>query len=161
MTALLMLLVELLTSGPEMVVLNADAVSMPTYSMLRRNMMPRRSADLLSVNQSHCVAGWYCCYRAAVEWSGDGCVERRCCLRDDLLRTASRNGATSLGLLHWSREKSPAVRGNCWLTVWCAFSALTLLVGWQEGHPACEKQSVGVLAWLSVWSKVQTCIWPS
>jgi len=22
----------------------------------------------------------------------------------------------------------------------CAFSALTLLVGWQEGHPACKKQ---------------------
>ena len=42
-----------------------------------------------------------------------------------------------------------------------AFSALTLLVGWQEGHPACKKLSGGVLAWLSVWSKVQTCIWPS
>jgi len=40
-----------------------------------------------------------------------------------------------------------------------AFSALTLLVGWQEGHPAC-KNSGGVLAWLSVWSEVQTCIWP-
>ena len=45
--------------------------------------------------------------------------------------------------------------------VMCAFSALTLLVGWQEGHPACKKQSGGVLAWLSVWSEVQTCIWPS
>ena len=43
----------------------------------------------------------------------------------------------------------------------CAFSALTLLVGRQEGHPACKKQSGGVLAWLSVWSEVQTCIWPS
>jgi len=37
-----------------------------------------------------------------------------------------------------------------------AFSALTLLVGWQEKN----KQSGGVLAWLSVWSEVQTCIWP-
>jgi len=36
-----------------------------------------------------------------------------------------------------------------------AFSALTLLVGRQEGHPACKKQSGGVLAWLSVWSKAQ------
>ena len=27
--------------------------------------------------------------------------------------------------------------------------ALTLLVGRQEGHPACKKQSCGVLAWLS------------
>ena len=42
-----------------------------------------------------------------------------------------------------------------------AFSALTLLVGWQEGHPACKKLSGGVLTWLSVWSEVQTCIWPS
>ena len=42
-----------------------------------------------------------------------------------------------------------------------AFSALTLLVGRQEGHPACKKQSGGVLVWLSVWSKVQTCIYPS
>ena len=42
-----------------------------------------------------------------------------------------------------------------------AFSALTLLVGRQEGHPACKKQSGGVLAWLSIWSEVQTCIWLS
>jgi len=38
------------------------------------------------------------------------------------------------------------------------FSALTLLVGRQEGHPTCKKVSGGVLVWLSVWSKVQTCI---
>jgi len=42
-----------------------------------------------------------------------------------------------------------------------AFSALTLLVGQQEGHPACKKLSGGVLVWLSACSKVQTCIWPS
>ena len=56
-----------------------------------------------------------------------------------------------------------------WLPLFCkkcqlltyAFSALVLLVGWQEGHPACKQLSGGVLAWLSVWSKVQTCIWPS
>jgi len=42
-----------------------------------------------------------------------------------------------------------------------AFSALTLLVGRQEGHPACKKLSSGVLAWLSVWTKMQTCLWPS
>jgi len=39
-----------------------------------------------------------------------------------------------------------------------AFSALTLLVRWYEGHPACKKLSGGVLAWLSVWCEVQTCI---
>ena len=34
---------------------------------------------------------------------------------------------------------------------------LMLLVGWQEGHPACKKLSGGVLVWLYVWSNVQTC----
>jgi len=43
----------------------------------------------------------------------------------------------------------------------CAFSALMLLVVRQEGHPACKKLRGGVLAWLSVWCEVQTCIWPS
>jgi len=42
-----------------------------------------------------------------------------------------------------------------------AFRAFMLLVGWQEGHPACKKLSGGVLAWLSVWSEVQICIRPN
>jgi len=42
-----------------------------------------------------------------------------------------------------------------------AFSALTLLAAWQEEHPACKKLSGGMLAWLSVWGKVQICVWPS
>jgi len=37
----------------------------------------------------------------------------------------------------------------------CAFSALTLLVGRQEEHPACKKLSGEVLVWLSVWNEVQ------
>jgi len=37
-----------------------------------------------------------------------------------------------------------------------AFRALTLLVGRQERHPACKKLSGGVVAWLCVWSQVQT-----
>jgi len=48
----------------------------------------------------------------------------------------------------------------CHLVIY-AFSALTLLVGRQEGHPAYKKLSSGVLAWLFVWSDVQICIWPS
>jgi len=48
------------------------------------------------------------------------------------------------------------------LSVLFAFSALTLLVGRQEEHPACKKLlSGGVLAWLSVWSEMQTWMWPS
>ena len=41
-----------------------------------------------------------------------------------------------------------------------AFSALTLLVRWYEGHPASKILSGGMLAWLCVWVKVQICIWP-
>ena len=48
------------------------------------------------------------------------------------------------------------IRNGTWVTV-----NKTLLVGRQEGHPACKKLSGGVLAWLSVWSEVQTCIRPS
>ena len=33
-------------------------------------------------------------------------------------------------------------------TVKSAFSALMLLVVWQEGHLTCKKLSVGMLAWL-------------
>ena len=40
-------------------------------------------------------------------------------------------------------------------------TALTLLVGQQEGHLACKKLSGGVLTWLSVWSEMQTCMWSS
>ena len=47
------------------------------------------------------------------------------------------------------------------LSHWTAFSALTPLVGRQEGHPACKKLSGEVLAWLSVCREVHTCIWPS
>jgi len=50
---------------------------------------------------------------------------------------------------------------SCVISKTVAFSALTLSVGWQEGNPACKKLTGGVLAWLSVWSEVQTCIWPS
>jgi len=46
------------------------------------------------------------------------------------------------------------------LIVVSAFSALTVLVGWQEGHSACKKMT-GLSIPDSVWSEVQTCIWPS
>ena len=39
--------------------------------------------------------------------------------------------------------------------------SLTLLVGRQEVYPVCKKLSGWVLVWLSVWSELQTCIWPS
>jgi len=42
------------------------------------------------------------------------------------------------------------------------FSALTVLVGRQRGHPACKKLSDELLVSLSAWSEVQMiCIWSS
>ena len=62
----------------------------------------------------------------------------------------------------WQRTWITKMQFPCFFVLQViAFSALTLLVGQQEGHPACKKQSGGVLAWLSVWSEMQTCIWPS
>jgi len=54
------------------------------------------------------------------------------------------------------QQNSPFLDGSDY-----AFSALTLLVGQQEGYPACKKLSGRVLTWLSVWCEVQTCIWHS
>jgi len=62
----------------------------------------------------------------------------------------------------WQKNSTPQVYSLVLdLSDLLAFSALMLLVGRQEGHPACKKTSGEVLAWLSVWSEVQTCIWPS
>jgi len=77
---------------------------------------------------------------------------------------------TSMVLVRWIRQvlgiNFDSIKTSAGL--FCGFSlqvsdltALTLLVGRQEEHPACKKLSGGLLAWLSVWSKVQTCIWPS
>jgi len=42
-----------------------------------------------------------------------------------------------------------------------ALSALTLLVGQQEGYPACKKLSGGVLAWLSVGAMCRLAYGPA
>ena len=64
-------------------------------------------------------------------------------------------------LQHYCKIKTDAYQMVLISTRLNAFSALMLLVGQQEGHPACKKLSGGVLALLSLWSEVQTCIWPS
>jgi len=43
----------------------------------------------------------------------------------------------------------------------CAFSALMLLVGQQEGHPACKRLSGGVLVWLSVTARCRLAYGPA
>jgi len=76
--------------------------------------------------------------------------------------------AFGLGRRHWSSPQKCYLIRDIVVIAYCmfviipsAFSALMLLVGRQEGHPACKKLSGGVLAWLPVWSELQTCIWSS
>jgi len=67
-----------------------------------------------------------------------------------------------LAVFRASAHRVDGARGIViWVVCLSAFSALTLLVGRQEGHPACKKLSNEVLGWLSVWSEVQTYILPS
>jgi len=65
-------------------------------------------------------------------------------------------------VIAYKQEATAMVTIDCiaghYLYACVAFSALTLLVGRQEVHPACKNLSGEVLAWLSVWSEVQTCI---
>ena len=42
-----------------------------------------------------------------------------------------------------ARSSGDKVRLISYLVCYYTFSALTLLVGWQEGHPACKKRVVG------------------
>ena len=68
---------------------------------------------------------------------------------------------TSSACKHWHLRTS-ALGIHVYSGLVCFSLECVDAVGWQqEGHPACKKLSGGVLAWLSVWSKVQTCIWPS
>jgi len=78
-----------------------------------------------------------------------------------ILNRQSRAERQSRTKLTVKRQKTIAEYKFYWQNTTLAFSALTLLFGRQEGHPACKKLTGEVLAWLSVWSKVQTCIWPS
>ena len=68
-------------------------------------------------------------------------------------------GFTFLVPAHLCSPGQRAVKRVCVCVCVCV-CVLMLLVGRQEGHLAC-KLSGGVLAWLSVWSEVQTCIWSS
>ena len=62
-----------------------------------------------------------------------------------------------MGLKHWNF--TCLVSGLLQVMQFKNYSQLWVF-RWLEGHPACKKLSGGVLAWLSVWSEVHTCIWP-
>ena len=86
---------------------------------------------------------WSCCCLA--------CSVHACFVWPGFLAMFSLTGTVSTPLLD--------VTFFAGLSSAAAFSALMLLVGQQERHPACKKLSGGVLAWLFVWSELQT--WPS
>ena len=61
---------------------------------------------------------------------------------------------------HRDQLRNPTLGSQVWAAFF-AFNALTLLVGWQQGHLACRKLSGGVLSWsgamctVSCFSKIQ------
>jgi len=48
----------------------------------------------------------------------------------------------------------------CW-SIFCASVLRRCWLGGRKGIRPVKKLSGGVLVWLSVWSEVQTCTWPS
>jgi len=98
--------------------------------------------------------------------------------------TQVRRRAALCQQLGWTQVWYVSFLHKVLLVVVIAFSALTLLVGHREEHPPRKNWVIrcwcgylsgegadylhmvgpmpnGVLLWLSVWSKVQTCIWSS
>jgi len=66
----------------------------------------------------------------------------------DLLSQISDAVSVCLTFTAWCYSSMPSVLWRCWL-------------GGRKGIRPVKKLSGGVLAWLSVWSEVQTCILPS
>ena len=129
--------------------------------------------------QTYCCC---CCGRVTNRLLDSGSLERLECRGDDVVDVAELGFATfstrrsvelcdmSILSADWrsstflQQSAMPRSDSSCWWILTSsllAFSALTLLVVRQEGHLACKTLSGGVLAWLSVWSEVQTCIRPS
>jgi len=66
---------------------------------------------------------------------------------------SARKNGTTYHQRYCSGTLTKKTRGN---------DSLTLVVGHQKGCPVCKKLSHEVLAWLSVWSKMQMIyVWPS
>ena len=119
---------------------------------------------------------WHVCIST---WHSTNMSRHHCDFGVTVLPTSLQWHCCPLSTSGWKHHSSVAYLNVTWLSIngtvssiFCqvlskflsffySFSALTLLVGRQEGHPACKKLSGGVLAWLFVWSGVQICIWPT
>ena len=87
------------------------------------------------------------------------CKCRQHLSNDDCL-DEKREDCQNCYLIHCVLKQCAVIRTH----VGDAFRALTLLVGRQEGHPACKTSLTAWwgTAWLSLWSEVQMiCIWSS
>jgi len=127
-----------------------------TYNVFSGTLNPTHFTSLSGVNIcsifiSQRAYVWRLCYTGVSDWQTSG--------RDphQLPRSAAfqvpHASEVSGGSEHSILALYPVGR---------AFSALTLLVGRQEEHPACKRFSDQVLAWLSLWSEMQMmCIWSS
>ena len=133
-------------SSPESSMLTTQLPSHPWYALYFRfygcccaqwAIWRRVNTTALSDVTASLCAGWRPCCNILVAM-----YPRR--------RRATTRDESITALFHKSFSKSVNRRLQC-------FDA----VGRQEGHPACKKPSGGVLAWLSVWSEVQTCTGPS
>ena len=109
---------------------------LPNVLDRNRERWQNRSDLLLAVHYGDTTA-FGCLYL----WGNDLCRNKEFCITLEVLKLIFCERTES--------EKVFTLLMHC-----CAFSALMLLVGRQEGHPACKKLSGGVLAWLSVWSEV-------
>jgi len=69
----------------------------------------------------------------------------KCCILIGCRLHGSDGTCGSLG------KYSASVESTC-------LQCLTLLVGWQEGHPACKNLSGGMLAWLSHLYSAGLCL---
>jgi len=75
--------------------------------------------------------------RKSIQHSPDSVAER------------DKRGKERGGIIPYHQFPDPSLRKSQCMGAMYPFSALMLLVGRQEGHPACKKLSGGMLAWLS------------
>jgi len=152
--------------------------SIAVYLLVEREWWIYRLCDVVVTSvSSQCRS----CWSSELWWTGCGRTRRwgfpaGCRWRTSMLISlcwsvfAGRKRYSALGLIHLLSSTNYTNKSNMMcncILLYCvyrvfAFGVLTLFVGHQEEHLACKKLSDEVLAWSSVWSKVQMiCIWSS
>jgi len=89
-------------------------------------------------------------------WDGSGiswtiCKQSAPGSRQTTTLTPHHSIFTGQTLILTPNQQCQSTKGTDFMISSLYFSALTLLAGQQEGHPACKRLSGRVLVWLSVW----------